>query len=455
MPEGVGVFEKGEKMMEENKTTGLIGEDVKKLPVGQLLKRIGPGLIATGIVIGPGAVTTAAMLGANYGYSLIWLIFPIIFMGITFVMTTNWLATTTGMPTIHAIRKYFGKPGAIIVGIALVLSCLFLTMGNISGTGAGMNLVFGIDWKLGSLIMIVAVVVTYFLKNVYSKVEKLITVCIGVMIIAFYVTLFGVGGPDAGELGKGLFSFQIPEGSLGTALAFISTNAAITTGIYNTYLGKEKKWKREDLFNGVMFTDALVHMISVILISGAIILVGAIVLHPQGLSIKAPAQLAQMLEPIMGNAARYIMGAALLGAGFSSLLANTQRGPRQKVQPGKQIHPLRMPGLPGDCHDYLLQFQRFPHGTDPDCEYRHVHRDSGRRALRPAADLAQGREQGIQSAYPAADLHDYQLYLRADYDGFRVPEDHYPRHRETFPVNRQNGQTQRSPAEFPPGCEDD
>ena len=326
MPEGVGVFEKGEKMMEENKTTGLIGEDVKKLPVGQLLKRIGPGLIATGIVIGPGAVTTAAMLGANYGYSLIWLIFPIIFMGITFVMTTNWLATTTGMPTIHAIRKYFGKPGAIIVGIALVLACLFFTMGNISGTGAGMNLVFGIDWKLGSLIMIVAVVVTYFLKNVYSKVEKLITVCIGVMIIAFYVTLFGVGGPDAGELGKGLFSFQIPEGSLGTALAFISTNAAITTGIYNTYLGKEKKWKREDLFNGVMFTDALVHMISVILISGAIILVGAIVLHPQGLSIKAPAQLAQMLEPIMGNAARYIMGAALLGAGFSSLLANTQRG---------------------------------------------------------------------------------------------------------------------------------
>ena len=38
--------------MEENKTQGLIGEDVKRLPVGQLLKRIGPGLIATGIVIG-------------------------------------------------------------------------------------------------------------------------------------------------------------------------------------------------------------------------------------------------------------------------------------------------------------------------------------------------------------------------------------------------------------------
>lgn len=230
------------------------------------------------------------------------------------------------MPTIHAIRKYYGKTGATVVGIALFLACLFFTMGNISGTGAGMNLIFGINWKIGSAIMIAIVVYTYFARNVYNKVEKLITACIIIMILAFYITLFGVGGPDGKEFAGGLFRFKIPQGSLGTALAFISTNAAITTGIYNTYLGKEKKWKKEDLFNGVMLTDALVHMLSVVLISGAIILVGAIVLHPQGLSIKAPAQLAQMLEPIMGPVAKYIMGTALVGAGFSSLLANTQRG---------------------------------------------------------------------------------------------------------------------------------
>lgn len=179
-----------------------------------------------------------------------------------------------------------------------------------------MNLIFGIDWKIGSAIMLVIVIGCYFAKNVYSKVEKIITLCILVMIISFYATLTGVGGPEWGLFAKGLVSFRVPEGSLGTALAFISTNAAITAGIYATYLGKEKKWNKEDLFNGVMFTDALVHVISVILISGAIILVGAVVLHPQGLSIKAPAQLAEMLVPIMGGAARYIMGFALLGAGF-------------------------------------------------------------------------------------------------------------------------------------------
>lgn len=311
--------------MGENKKE-VFGEDIKRLPIKDLAKRIGPGLIATGIVIGPGAVTTSAMLGANYGYQLIWLIIPIIFMGITFMMTTNRLAIITGLPTIHAIRKYYGPVAAGFVGIAVFLACLFFTMGNISGTGAGMNLIFGLDWKIGSAIMIAIVLYCYFANNVYSKVEKIITACIIIMILAFYITLVGVGGPSPVEFGKGLVGFKVPEGSLATALAFISTNAAVTSGIYATYLGKEKKWKKEDLFNGVMFTDALVHIISVVLISGAIILVGAIVLHPQGLSIKAPAQLAEMLVPIMGPVAKYIMGLALVGAGFSSLLANTQRG---------------------------------------------------------------------------------------------------------------------------------
>ena len=260
----------------------------------------------------------------------------------------------------------------------MFLSCLFFTMGNISGTGAGMNLIFGIDWKIGSVIMIAVVVYMYFAKNVYSKVEKIITLCIVLMIVAFYVTLVGVGGPEPQGLAKGLFGFKIPEGSLSTALAFISTNAAVTAGIYGTYLGKEKKWKKDDLFNGVMLTDAITHILSVTLISGAIVLVGAVVLHPQGLSIKAPAQLAEMLVPIMGGGARYIMGLALLGAGFSSLLANTQRG---MVLLGAGLDKdvsLESKFIRIGClaclalHGGLLQLRRFPYPADPDGEHCHL-----------------------------------------------------------------------------------
>ena len=110
-----------------------------------------------------------------------------------------------------------------------------------------------------------------------------------------------------------------------------------------------------------MLTDAVIHIISVVLITGSIILVGAIVLHPTGQKITAPAQLAEMLVPIMGNAAKYIMGVALLGAGFSSLLGNTQRGMvllsagfDKGYRTGVKSNPRRLSDLPDRDDDHLL-----------------------------------------------------------------------------------------------------
>lgn len=323
------IFVRGGLMSNENNIVGNDGFDpskVKKLTFSEILKRIGPGIILTGVVIGPGNITTSAMIGANYGYSLVWLIIPILLMGVTFMLTSYRISMLTGMPILHAIRHFYGKAAAAFCGVALFLSCLFFTLGNISGTGAGMNLIFGLNWKLGALIMLAVLLVLYFSKGVYSKVEKGIMVCIFGMIAAFYATLAATGGPAWGEIGQSLLHWNLPEGSMTTALAYISTNAAVTAGIYGTYLGAEKKWKKEDLFNGAMKWDAVAHVTTVILISGAIMLVGAIVLNPQGIAIQAPAQLADLLAPFLGKAAPYVMGIALLGAGFSSLLGNTQRG---------------------------------------------------------------------------------------------------------------------------------
>ena len=260
-------------MSNENHAAGNDGFDpskVQKLSFTEILKRIGPGIILTGVVIGPGNITTSAMIGANYGYGLLWLIIPILLMGVTFMLTSYRISMLTGMPILHAIRHYYGGAAAGFCGIALFLSCLFFTLGNVSGTGAGMNLIFGINWKLGALIMLAVLLVLYFSKGVYSKVEKGIMICIVGMILAFYATLIATGGPSWGEMGKGLVKWSLPEGSMTTALAYISTNAAVTAGIYGTYLGAEKKWKKEDLFNGAMKWDAVAHIATVILISGAI-----------------------------------------------------------------------------------------------------------------------------------------------------------------------------------------
>ena len=98
---------------------------VQKLSFKEILKKIGPGIILSGIVIGPGAITTAANLGASYGYRLMWLYILIAFMGTVYVLTTYRLSMLTGMPTIHAIRHYYGNFAAGFTGVALFLTCVF------------------------------------------------------------------------------------------------------------------------------------------------------------------------------------------------------------------------------------------------------------------------------------------------------------------------------------------
>lgn len=300
--------------------------DVPKLSFRNIMRKIGPGIILTGIVIGPGNITTSAMMGANYGYSMMWIVIPIIIMGITFTLSSYNISMLTGMPILHSIRHYYGGVVSAFCGVALFLSCFFFTLGNISGTGAGMNLIFGLNWKAGALIMLAVLAFCYLSKGVYSKVEKGILICIIGMIVAFYATLVSTGGPEWGAFGRGLVQWHFAKGSTTTALAYISTNAAVTAGIYGTYLGLEKKWKKEDLFNGAMTADAITHIVLVVLISGAIVLVGAIVLHPQHIAIQTPTQLGDLVRPFLGKAAPIVMGVAIVGAGFSSLLGNTQRG---------------------------------------------------------------------------------------------------------------------------------
>lgn len=52
---------------------------------------------------------------------MLWLLIPIGFMGIAFMMTTYRISVMTNMLTIAAIRHYYGKWAARMVGITTFL----------------------------------------------------------------------------------------------------------------------------------------------------------------------------------------------------------------------------------------------------------------------------------------------------------------------------------------------
>lgn len=126
-----------------------------------------------------------------------------------------------------------------------------------------MNLIFGIPWKLGALLMLAVLAFCYLTKGVYSKVEKGILICIIAMILAFYATLVATGGPNWMELGHGLSHWRFANKSLATTLAYVSTNAAVTAGIYGSYLSLEKNGrKRISLTVPCVLTQSLMFYLS-------------------------------------------------------------------------------------------------------------------------------------------------------------------------------------------------
>ena len=304
---------------------GFDPEQVERLPFKELLTKVGPGFILAGIQLGPGSLTTSAMIGAEYGYRLLWIMLPVLFMGTTFMLVTYRLSVFTGMPMLHSIRHYYGKAASGLVGGALFLACMFFTIGNISGLGAGMHLLFVIDCKLGALIVMAFVLFCYFSKDVYSKVEKCAMIALCFMTVAFLIVLVKAGGPDCGAVFQGLTEWRFPQGSLPTVIGFIGSSAALTTGIYGTYLSSEKKWNKQDLFNGAMLADTIAHIFAVVLISTLIIMVGAVVMYPVGGRISVPADLAEMMVPVLGDMAAPVMGVAVLAAAFSAIIGNTTR----------------------------------------------------------------------------------------------------------------------------------
>ena len=82
------------------------------------------------------------------------------------------LGMATGMPTIDAVRHYYGNAAATFVGLVTFFACVCFNVGNVAGIGAGMSLIFNIDWKIGAAIVMVFVFLCYFMKGVYGKIEK-------------------------------------------------------------------------------------------------------------------------------------------------------------------------------------------------------------------------------------------------------------------------------------------
>lgn len=288
-------------------------------------KYIGPGLLVTVGFIDPGNWASNFAAGADFGYSLLWVITLSTIMLIVLQHNVAHLGIVTGLCLSEAATKYTPKwVSRPILGTA-VLASISTSLAEILGGAIALEMLFDIPIIWGSLLTAFFVTIMLF-TNSYKRIERSIIAFVSVIGLSFLYELFLVD-IDWPLAARSWVTPSIPEGSL---LVIMSVLGAVVMP-HNLFLHSEVVQSRE--YNKkddasirkllkYEFYDTLFSMGVGWAINSAMILLGAATFFANHIGVEELQQAKSLLEPLLGNQAATIFALALLMAGISSTVTS-------------------------------------------------------------------------------------------------------------------------------------
>ena len=288
-------------------------------------KYIGPGLLVTVGFIDPGNWASNFAAGADFGYSLLWVITLSSIMLIVLEHNVALLGIVTGLCLSEAATKYTPKwVSRPILGTA-VLASISTSLAEILGGAIALEMLFDIPIIWGSLLTAFFVTIMLF-TNSYKRIERSIIAFVSVIGLSFLYELFLVD-IDWPLAARSWVTPSIPEGSL---LVIMSVLGAVVMP-HNLFLHSEVVQSRE--YNKkddasirkllkYEFYDTLFSMGVGWAINSAMILLAAAAFFANHIGVEELQQAKSLLEPLLGNQAATIFALALLMAGISSTVTS-------------------------------------------------------------------------------------------------------------------------------------
>lgn len=288
-------------------------------------KYIGPGLLVTVGFIDPGNWASNFAAGADFGYSLLWVITLSTIMLIVLQHNVAHLGIVTGLCLSEAATKYTPKWVARPILGTAVLASISTSLAEILGGAIALEMLFGIPIIWGSLLTAFFVTIMLF-TNSYKRIERSIIAFVSVIGLSFLYELFLVD-IDWPLAARSWVTPSIPEGSL---LVIMSVLGAVVMP-HNLFLHSEVVQSRE--YNKkddasirkllkYEFYDTLFSMGVGWAINSAMILLAAATFFANHIGVEELQQAKSLLEPLLGNQAATIFALALLMAGISSTVTS-------------------------------------------------------------------------------------------------------------------------------------
>ena len=289
------------------------------------LSWVGPGLFLIGYNIGTGSVTTMASAGSRYGMSLFWLLIISCIFAYVMIVAYGRLTVVSGDTAMMSYRKNlpFGSFLAIysIIGMSLgalagIAGVMAIVTDMIREWSAVLTGGSGVDTRISAIVILAGCFYLLWYGR-YPRFERFLAALVMIMGISFFLSMLMVV-PDPVDLIEGLMP-GIPHEE--NAFLIMSAVAGTTCGamlfIMRSLLVAEKGWTVKDLRH--KNTDALISVLLMLVISGAIMACAAGTLYKLGIPVERAVDMVKTLEPIAGRLAMSVFVTGIIGAGVSSV----------------------------------------------------------------------------------------------------------------------------------------
>ena len=271
---------------------------------------LGPGVITGAAGDDAGGVATYASVGAQYGYTLLWIMGPITIALIIVQLQVARMAVVTGKGFAELIREEFGVRWTAVAMIVLIVANGTVTIAEFAGIAAAGEL-FGIPRPI-SVPLMALVVWLIVVRASYTVAEKIFILLSTALLT--YVGAAILAHPDWKAVAVGLVtpSFQLEPGYLATFVALVGTTI---TPYMLFYLQSSLTDKGVDISDYRRErTDVIVGSLLTTIIAVFIVVSTAATLHVNGVVIDTAEDAARALEPVAGPYAFALFGLGLFGA---------------------------------------------------------------------------------------------------------------------------------------------
>ena len=271
----------------------------------------GPGLLAGLSDDDPAGITTYSILGARYGYRLLWVLGISTAALIVFHQLGARMGVVTGKGLMTLVRERYGRRTRTTAVGALLVANLGTTCAEFAGVAAGAKILFGVPRGI-SIPIAAAGVALLVVRGSFHRVEHVLLALSAVFVA--YIASGLLAHPDWGAAAHGLVVPRLPlnREAVLVAVATVGTTLAPWGLAFIQSYAVDKKLRPEDLRYERVDVAAGAVMTGVI--GFFIVIACAATLHPRGIHIHEAQEAAQALRPLAGDTASTLFGLGFLGA---------------------------------------------------------------------------------------------------------------------------------------------